>query len=65
MENVVTRQSFQKQIQDLETNIASNSILKKKIKNPQIKGDNYKITFFNQNVEEGPISKNGVILLSC
>lgn len=65
MENVVTRQSFQKQIQDLESNIASNSILKKKIKNLQIKGDNYKITFFNQNVEEGPISKNGVILLSC
>lgn len=65
MENVVTRQSVQKQTQDLELNIASNSILKKKIKNPQIKGDNYKITFFNQNVEEGPISKNGVILLSC
>lgn len=65
MENVVTRQSFQKQIQDLESNIASNSILKKKIKNLQIKGDNYKITFFNQNVEEGPIFKNGVILLSC
>lgn len=65
MENVVTRQSVQKQTQDLELNIASNSILKKKIKNLQIKGDNYKITFFNQNVEEGPISKNGVILLSC
>lgn len=67
MENVVTRQSVQKQTQDLESNIASNSILKKKIKikNPQIKGNNYKITFFNQNVEEGPISKNGVILLSC
>lgn len=66
MENVVTRQSVQKQTQDLESNIASNSILKKiKIKNPQIKGDNFKITFFNHNVEEGPISKNGVILLSC
>lgn len=66
MENVVTRQSVQKQTQDLESNIANNSILKKiKIKNPQIKGDNFKITFFNLNVEEGPISKNGVILLSC
>lgn len=40
MENVVTRQSVQKQTQDLESNIASYSILKKiKIKNPQIKGD--------------------------
>lgn len=29
MENIVTRQSVQKQIQDLESNIASNSILKK------------------------------------
>lgn len=66
MENVVTRQSVQKQNQDLESNIANNSILKKiKIKKPQIKGDNFEITFFNHNVEEGPISKNGVILLSC
>lgn len=29
MENVVTRQSVQKQTHDLESNIASNSILKK------------------------------------
>lgn len=29
MENVVTRQSVQKQTQDLESNIANNSILKK------------------------------------